>query len=263
MLRFSFALVPLLVSPVFSGDVGIPGGPECCESSAPRDVKIPDSVGERALTTLTTNRTLIIQAGGDAECTQQAVRVTFKNLAPRYDPWNGAQLWVGAPELTTEAPSTADPTPGFASNYWAKLQCTQECRDDWGTLGDIHVYHEGIVPDSEYEIQLVDCHDPMCSDNESNYSASLILRTSIFGDTIRDCATTPCAPPQGPPMDVIDKLAVVWAYVSMSFAPRKARVDMEPRDLDRIINITDILEALRAFFGLPYPLEPSVTDPCP
>ena len=64
-------------------------------------------------------------------------------------------------------------------------------------------------------------------------------------------------------MNLIDKLAVVWAFASQPIAPRKARMDLEPRNLDRLINISDILLSLRAFFGLPYPLEPSAPDPCP
>ena len=271
MFRFSLVTMALLGSPAFSGEVirsdmqadGATAEDICCASSTPRDVKIPDSIPNHALKRITTNRTLIFQAGGDPGCNEQSIRVIFKGLAPPYDLWNGEQLWVGAPKLTSEAASLTIPSPEFWSNYWAKLQCAPECRSDWGALGDIHVYHEGVVPDSEYEIQIVDCQDPMCLDNEEAYSEPLNLQTSIYGDTVRDCATNPCAPPEGSPMNLIDKLAVVWAFASHPVAPRKARVDLEPAELDRLINISDILFSLRAFFGLPYPYEPSVADPCP
>ena len=45
-------------------------------------------------------------------------------------------------------------------------------------------------------------------------------------------------------------------------APIKARVDLEPATLDRIINITDITRSLDAFKGADYPFPPG-PPPCP
>ena len=123
------------------------------------------------------------------------------------------------------------------------------------------------MPGSEYEIQVVDCHAPVapfCQENESFYSDPLTLRTSIYGDIIGNCTVTPCTPPGGPPVNVDDILAVLEVFSSVPGAIRKGRADLEPRDLDRVINITDALEVIRAFSGLPYPfVPPSVSDPCP
>ena len=241
----------------------VPDECEFCVSSAPREVKIADSGLADPLTTLTTNRTLIIQAGGDVGCPLQAIRVTLDDVAAPYDLWNGQQLWVGTPVLTSEAGSTPIPTPASANNFWARLQCSSECRDDWATFGNIHVYHEGVVPGSSYEIQVVDCTDPRCLAQDSIFSFPLRLNTSAYGDTLRDCIQIPCAPPEGPPVNVNDALGVLKAFSSSLGAPRKARTDIEPADLDRVINVSDALEVIRAFSGLPYPFAPSAPHPCP
>ena len=241
---------------------GIPDECECCASGAPRDVKIPVSLGG-PLATLTANRTLAIQAGGDPGCTDQAVRVIFSNLAPPYDLWNGEELWLGAPVLTSELGSTPTPTVGFADNFWSQLQCMPECRDDWAGFGDIYVYHEGVMPGSAYDIQVVDCTDPACLNDPAVFSPALLLDTSAYGDILGNCSQVPCSPPGGLPVNVNDALGVLSAFSTSPGAPRKARADIEPADLDRKINVSDALRVLNAFSGVPYPETPSVTDPCP
>ena len=42
----------------------------------------------------------------------------------------------------------------------------------------------------------------------------------------------------------------------------KARADLEPADLDLLINVTDVLNGVNAFVGLVYPASPSTNNPC-
>ena len=49
-----------------------------------------------------------------------------------------------------------------------------------------------------------------------------------------------------------DIFGSITAFQSASSAPRKARGDVEPHVPDRIMNMTDSLQLVNAFQGLPY-----------
>ncbi len=242
-------------------DDGIPDNCACCDSSAPEPLLIPDSVSGNPLKVVTTNRMLIFTAGDDCSPNGQAIRVTYTDLAPPFDIWNNQVLYVGEPKLVTENGSQLEHLPGSADSVFAKLQCTPYCRNDWASLGDLHVFQEGVVPESTYDIEVVDCN---CTDQEGAYSPSLTLDTSNYGDIVRDCTKFPCAPPEGGLITVLDFQAVVDAFTSSGGAVRKARADLEPNCLDLVINVADWTEAIAAFNGLSYTFVPKSKDgPCP
>ncbi len=169
----------------------------------------------------------------------------------------GATWWVGPPDVYCEngaevnAPCT--PAEGIPSSTFlsSSLQCAQHCMD-WGSPGEtLHVGDINVVPGAVYRVRAINCgSDP---DEATNYSLPLPVATSQWGDTILTCEGCPCGPPEGI-VNIIDCKGVVDRFVSAPCAPLKSRVDLEPAIPDRQINITDALQCVRAFQGVPYDL---------
>ncbi len=187
----------------------------------------------------------------------QAIRVTFVDLPEPFDVLNGQTMWVGEPREVSENGASEDPLPGFPNFWAATLECSPYYTD-WSTLGTVHVYHEGIVPAGTYHIQGI--NEGCGSANAANFSPSLSLATARWGDTIRDCTTIPCPPPDGV-VNITDISAILGRFVSAGDAISKTRADMEPATLDHVINISDALFALGGFQGLEYPFT-TVPPPC-
>lgn len=181
----------------------------------------------------------------------QAIRVTLKDLPPPYDVFNAMTMWVGAPREVSEKSGNVDPSsaPGWPTFTAATLQCEPYFRD-WSAFATVHVYHEGIVPGGTYALQMIDA---LCGpDVAEAFSTGLELRTSAWGDVLKDCTTRPCGPPDGSVDVATDVLAVLEKFVNRG-GPIKARADIEPACVDLTINITDVMWILEAFRGLPYP----------
>ena len=227
---------------------------ECNISSAAQPVMISNVAG--SVHPLTTNRMLIVKAGDPGRL--QALRVTLSSLWFPYVEWEGAELWVGPPALVSENGSSVEPLPNFPNFNAAVLQCDIYCTD-WSTFDEIHIFHEGIIPGSAYDVQLVDCSCNLTE--ESSYSPPLSLTTSDFGDIVEDLSIDPPGPPDGEE-NIVDALSVVLAFQSSPGAPRKARADIESNCLDLKINITDVVHALLGFSGVSYQFLPKADDPC-
>ena len=243
----------------------------CFQSSPP----IADSLGAK-------NRALGIIVGDPGRT--QAIRLRFLDLPAPYNAWNGATMWVGDPRRAVEFAthfslgaaynaSFLSCTPVFVD--WTEIlgSCSapprrcfssanlgEECSiDDECVPAVVQVFHEGIIPDAEYELQVLDSScDP---DNEDHYSLPLTLKTSRWGDVVGDCSTKPCGESNGG-VDIIDILATLFGFVGNIDAMIKARADLEPACPDLVINITDALRCVEAFQGLPYPFAPTTEDPC-
>ncbi len=123
---------------------------------------------------------------------------------------------------------------------------------DWGSEIDVlHVGDINIVPGTVYEVRAVDCAcDPSEPPAESE---PLTIVTSRFGDITEFLGNCPVDPPDGA-NNVDDILAVLSKFSSATCAILKSRADLEPADLDRQINVSDALQTVRAFQGLPYDL---------
>ena len=67
------------------------------------------------------------------------------------------------------------------------------------------------------------------------------------------CSVAGCTVPDGGLADMTDILAILDKFSGVAGAIRKARADLEPSLLDFKINVTDVLQASRAFSGLAYP----------
>ena len=70
-------------------------------------------------------------------------------------------------------------------------------------------------------------------------------------------ADCPRTPPDNSVDLVLDVIAVLAKFSNNFCAVLKSRADLEPHSPDQLINISDVLQALNAFSGLPYP------DPAP
>lgn len=242
-----------------------------CFQSSPAT---PDSLGPK-------NRTLGIMVGDPGR--NQAIRVRLLDLPAPYSVWNGATMWVGEPHRTqefhtpfagaffnvsmlscapvfvdwTEITGSCSPPPSrcFSSdNLLEKCSIDDEC-----VPAVVYLFHEGVIPDAEYELQVLDSScDPAI---ESNYSFPVTMKTSKWGDLVGDCSTKPCGESNGS-VDIIDIVATLLAFSGVADSMIRARADLEPACLDLVINITDALRAVGAFQGLPYPFEPSTANPC-
>lgn len=95
---------------------------------------------------------------------------------------------------------------------------------------------------------------------EGDFSASYTIAGSGWGDLTGDCGVTPCTPPDGA-VNFIDISGVVDKYKNLDDAPIKARTDPGGDMPDLHVDFADILRAVDAFRGEPYPFDgPS---PCP
>lgn len=201
---------------------------------------------------------------GDAGM-QEGIRVTLQSLPSPHDVHNGKALWVGPPVEVSETSGVVDPDEHASGDtfYAARLQCAPHFMD-WTTVGPIHVYGPEIIPGAVYDVQTVSawCAPTRCSDfGEVVFTDPLTIRTSGWGDTVKDCQTVPCGAPNGT-VDIIDVLAILNKFINLPTAPKKVRVDLEPAVPDFVISIADAIHALFAFVHEPYSFEVSVPE-CP
>ena len=236
---------------------------------------------------------------GDVGRTQR-IRVSLIDLAPPYDQFNGRHMWVGEPVQTTESPAQTAPGQGGFADFWtAKLECDKPAFSDWTTLtGDclgsvcyhsenagaacvndadcvpaiLHVYSEFIVPESRYEIRMVDSSCLQFDAEDDAVSPPLTtdagpsLATSVWGDTnslFIDGAWTASDGSCLVPRDVIAVLSKV-ALGPLS----KTRADVigpeNPKNMqpDLVVDLTkDVIRVLSACGGRPFPADPP-TWPC-
>ncbi len=193
----------------------------------------------------------------------QAVRVTFNTMPSPYALWNGTRMWVQEPQEYCENAGTsqADPCPTTvgelpSASFWgAQLGCDPHF-GDWTQYDLVHVWHEGIIPDGVYELQVL---DSTCSpEMEDGYSEVLTVTQSGWADLINNCTTIPCGPPDGN-TGIVDVTAVLDKWKNLPGNVKKVRADLEGspggdhRLPDQAINITDVTYCLGAFLGDTYP----------
>lgn len=228
---------------------GLPDECNCHVPAAPQ----PDATERR-------NRFLTF-SGGDS-VRPQAIRVVLSDLPPPFHAFNGTALWVNEPRPIPENSGVTDPSelPGDPTFLAATLGCEPVYRD-WGLSGLVHVYHELIVPDGTYNVQVIgeDCNLVIPDD----FSASLMISTSIWGDVLADCASSPCGPPDDSVDVVTDVTGILDKFRNLLGSPAKSRSDLEPSLIDLLINISDVTFALNGFQGDTYPFDAPAQGPCP
>jgi hypothetical protein len=177
-------------------------------------------------------------------------------------------MWVGEPTEVTETSGETGPIP--TPTFWAStLQC-EPYNGDWAQHSAIHVYHELIVPDSEYDLQ---AFNGVCG----GWSAPLSIVTSAYGDVVGtpyppplpdNCPTTgkgyvDCwTPPEGF-VGFDDISSVVDKFLNKPGAPQKSRADLYPAEVDFKVDFGDIPMVVNGFLGLSCPYQPPPDPPCP
>lgn len=107
---------------------------------------------------------------------QIALRVTLLGL-DEFPAFDGQTRWIGTPQSYREFAVRYGPDHMLLAGH---LECAPVYRD-WTTTDVINAYGTEVVPASLYAIQAIEAG---CDEgNESNYSAPLLLRTVIWGDT--------------------------------------------------------------------------------
>ena len=181
----------------------------------------------------------------------QAIRVTFLDLLGPYAIWNGTQMWVQEPEDVCENSGIARPPCDSGPTVKAATLGSGPFFMDWSTVGMVAVFHEGIIPDATYDVQVI---DQTCGiGDDTAFSGSLIMDTPLWGD---------CCGPQGAPPDLsvditLDVTQILDKFKNLEGAISILRADLEPKDVDFVINISDVTFDLNAFSGSAYPFVPS------
>ncbi|UCC31022.1 MAG: hypothetical protein JSU86_01840, partial [Phycisphaerales bacterium] len=128
----------------------------------------------------------------------QAVRMIFLDIPAPYDSWNGVAMWVQEPTTYCENAGKDRPpcVPAVPRDEW--LGATLGCDPwfgDFNSPGMIHVFHEGIIPDGTFVIQVVDQGCPL--NMPGMHSDPLTMTMSRWGDLINNCVSCPCGPADG------------------------------------------------------------------
>ncbi len=139
------------------------------------------------------------------------------------------------------------------------------CTEDADCADFVHIYHEGVIPEGEYDVQVLE--ESCAVTEDDNYSAPLTVIQNVWGDI---CGAGPggaCSGvADGVPDVAQDVIGCIGKFQNIN-AMQKSRADLVPGD-DGINNgpdfkVTiagDCLFALDAFSGLPYTSTPG--DPC-
>jgi hypothetical protein len=143
--------------------------------------------------------------------------------------------------------------------------CTDDGECPEGTCGVdgiLHIYHEGIIPShmasstgpidvpAVYDVQVIDARCEL--DNESGYSEPSPMTHAGWGDVVLDVQECPNDPPEESIGVVTDVVAILNKFSNNNCAPKKARADLLPCNVDFKIGITDVVACLSAFTGGDY-----------
>lgn len=237
----------------FSLDLNNNGIPDECDLCTPVEAPLADSEGAKP-------RYVSFRSINVDEL--EGIRVVLQSLPAPFDVYNGTQMWVGEPRVISDNSGIIEPNvpPLWPTTAVASLQC-DPVFTNFAAFDKVHVWDRLIVPEAVYSLQAI---NSFCNiDNESEFSAPLAVSTSIWGDVVKDCTTSPCGPPDGSVDVVTDVTAILEKFANLANAPAKVRVDLEPEIVDHQINMSDVLFALDAFSGDLYPFAVAGAPPCP
>jgi hypothetical protein len=144
--------------------------------------------------------------------------------------------------------------------------CTSDVDCPDGTCGVddvVHLYDEQIVPSrmasstgpidalAAYDVQAVD--GTCMLQQENAYSDPLAVIQAGWGDVVLSVVDCPNGPPEESVGVVTDVVAVLNKFSNSHCAPKKARTDLQPNNVDFKIDISEVVRCLGAFVGDPYP----------
>lgn len=180
-----------------------------------------------------------------------AIRITPVTL-PGFEAFEGSPLWVGPPYPYPEEDSSQ---PGLTFTG-AQLQCAPYYHD-WTTIDVLQVTGAEIIPEAEYQVQLV--NEACDAGLESNFSSPLDATTGRFGDNSAPYAGGASAQP-----DFSDIAAAVDKFLAQPGAPIKAALKVQPNyiNMRAPVDFNTIAAHVEAFLGTLYQNEGFVDGPC-
>lgn len=216
------------------------GIPDVCECAAP-------IVPAEQETVVRKNRYLTIRG---IPGSINSIQITLTIPPVGFEEFAGISYWVNNPVLESENSGRTTPVEGFGTFLVATLGC-DPVNIFWSDFEQFDVRGTAILPGATYTVQFFNGNCPIGT--HAPPSPLIPLQTSIWGDLIKDCEAFPCGPPDGSVDVTTDVTSILDKFRNLPTAPRKARTDIEPRIVDRIINISDVTFALEAFSSFPYP----------
>ncbi len=240
-----------------------------CDQAEPIDLEqVVNSSGTKV--TSSKNRYLSFSGGNPGR--SQAIRIRLIDLPVPYDTWTVDQdndglgdtvVWVGEPFALSELSGKDDATPPTFMAAPLEPDLSSFLFRDWSALGTIHVFGEVIIPGGTYDIQVL---DSTCSELiPDHFSDPATVVNPRWADAVGPFNSSEgvWSAPNGSVDVGGDVVAILDKFKNAATAPKKARSDIQPRDLDFKISIVDVTRALDAFSGAQYPFTPSTSDPYP
>ena len=192
----------------------------------------------------------------DSPGVQTAISVTVASMPASHSSLVGTQMWVTEPYEVSELPGQlSGPGPSFMA---ASLGC-EPVYLDWGSIGEISVASDVIIPGGSYAVQAIGQGCQMSG--TPRFSVPLAIENPRWGDVVGSCSVSPCTAPDGIVNVTSDVVSLLDKFQGLPGAPVKARADLEPGIPDMILNITDVTWAIDAFSGGSYPF--AVPAGCP
>ncbi len=223
-------------------------------------------------TKVTSSKNRYLSFSGGDPGRSQAIRIRLIAMPPPYDTWTvdddndglgDTVLWVGAPFALSELSGKDDTTPPTFTAAPLECDLSSALFRDWSALGIIHVFGEAIIPGATYDIQVL---DTTCSEFiPTHFSDPVTVVNPRWADAVGPFVAGQgvWSAPNGSVDVGGDVVAILDKFKNTPTAPKKARSDIQPRDLDFKISIVDVTRALDAFSGQQYPFAPSGTSACP
>ena len=162
-----------------------------------------------------------------------------------------ASGWVGVPDANEIASLEPDPV----TRTWNEPL--------------VHITGCEITPVAEFELRA-------STDGGATFLPPVSLQTTpqpeegkFWGDTVGFFDGERWTPPQGT-INFDDVNATVKSWQVANGAPKTPRTDVEPQELNRVVNFNDVFTLIQAFKGETYPFgcpadpcQDNVADPCP
>ena len=168
-----------------------------------------------------------------------------------------------------QTPSTQFPNPPAGNTWWVDepvlvdgsylsfLTNTRVFRT-W-TESVVHIGDCRVVPVAAYELR--------ATFDDQVFTAPLALSTipeptgaKFWGDVVSSFINNVWGPPQGT-VNIDDAVAAIQGFQDVPSAPPLTWVDVEPEDINQVVNFNDVLLIILAFQGDPYPF--SAPANCP
>jgi len=185
---------------------------------------------------------VIVPSGGGGSSWALRVKLLAVDGCPGLE---GDVRWAGPPEMRPELWYAADGSTFHA----AQLQNTPYFTD-WVSWGLVQLFGQEVLPNSLYEVRVVDGSCVATPELPSCHSAPLLVATAKWGDI-----KIPFFPATGALQpDFKDISSQVDSFLAKPTAPNKSRAMLQPEVPDYMLDVSfkDISDCVDAFIGASY-----------